>query len=1072
MSEPKRVPLQTLEFPESLGHATKKEKKGEKGKQLAPSFRFTLALPESNEKACPEFNYAQLLKAAEKKRRKEQKRGDENSANGLDPFDDDDDDDKLREMAKRFEAKYGTATAGRKRHNKIDDYVDLGAGYDENDSFIDNTDAYDEIVPEEMTTVLGGFYINCGALEYKTAEGQPLVHNNNNNNNNNIHDEDESSESSEDDAEAAESPKRTEKRILSSTEEDETEDIITVDHPRKKQKLDENVDKKSNHEGIVKKKKKQNLEQSQQQPQQQQQLDLDALNRRKNAIAQNLSKEKPDASEGGGADDPDQERKRAEKSELQRTKCITDKKPDIMKKLEKKTLVNGIDGKKLDLKKLGGKDSNIDDAIESVVNAGRVEDESSRETSDSGKSRGIAGTESECDDGDKEESILPESLPEDLKDIVYKLKLHANNKEGKTKFFNSTVNAYLFRLKTAIDSVMPSVVERHNKDCQRIAEEKGIEGSLSDAESTDAEENPNKNSEKLKIPRKRFPWTEETKKLVYEISKARRQYFEVVRPRKETIEPFVANFMESEVFPLWPPGWVRLQTLLSYSNSEPNVKRKAKKPAPTGSSVVSSSANAGVPNCTGRIDAPPSTNNMNPGQERVITPTSFSKTVTASTTASNSLSENPLNFTVAAQSTKTHDINTERKQQPSKYKDKNRESPMMSSSQYENSIVTTTGGTSLSSLAKISAVPTSQLMPHKTNKSHLDKFNLMDLTGSSLSITPVNETQITQKNSKPNDLRKDVVSITAYSDCNLGNASNAVSISETVHSQSGHVSVSRQQPQDTVSYLTTQMQQQPSSVSSHSKSFPLKHRFLQESIEVAKSSEKIRSDEKDSEVSKSERREKRRDRDRDRDRDRGRGGDGKHSGKSHDAKKRKKEQRLDSGVNEVQQTLIPSTSATTGSGDALGCSVAQTQAQSQKQQQQQQPHSQPAASLSTKEQEQRQIDETVAATSFLSRIINDEPQSSRVISEPPRKEAPSLAEEPAGGNVIQPTEQENDVQMVMRSLKELEEMQNSPNHSPGGGMQKPSKSNVQYIGYQEDYLRLYHKKEDKLRIPKKEEPHW
>lgn len=65
MSEAKRVPLQTLEFPESLGHATKKEKKGNMGKQLAPSFRFTLTLPESNEKTCPEFNYAQLLKAAE-----------------------------------------------------------------------------------------------------------------------------------------------------------------------------------------------------------------------------------------------------------------------------------------------------------------------------------------------------------------------------------------------------------------------------------------------------------------------------------------------------------------------------------------------------------------------------------------------------------------------------------------------------------------------------------------------------------------------------------------------------------------------------------------------------------------------------------------------------------------------------------------------------------------------------------------------------------------------------------------------------------------------------------------------
>jgi len=65
MSEAKRVPLQTLEFPESLGHATKKEKKGNMGKQLAPSFRFTLTLPESNEKTCPEFNYSQLLKSAE-----------------------------------------------------------------------------------------------------------------------------------------------------------------------------------------------------------------------------------------------------------------------------------------------------------------------------------------------------------------------------------------------------------------------------------------------------------------------------------------------------------------------------------------------------------------------------------------------------------------------------------------------------------------------------------------------------------------------------------------------------------------------------------------------------------------------------------------------------------------------------------------------------------------------------------------------------------------------------------------------------------------------------------------------
>lgn len=58
----KRVPLQSLEFPDRLEPA-KKDK--DKGKQVAPSLRFDLALHESNEKAYPEFNYAQLVKLEE-----------------------------------------------------------------------------------------------------------------------------------------------------------------------------------------------------------------------------------------------------------------------------------------------------------------------------------------------------------------------------------------------------------------------------------------------------------------------------------------------------------------------------------------------------------------------------------------------------------------------------------------------------------------------------------------------------------------------------------------------------------------------------------------------------------------------------------------------------------------------------------------------------------------------------------------------------------------------------------------------------------------------------------------------
>merc|ERR1712141_189993 len=84
-----------------------------------------------------------------------------------------DDDGLVQALAKKFEAKYGSASEKikkKKKARKVDDYADLGYGYDTDDSFIDDSEVHDELVPETVTTAHGGFYINTGLLEFKPRE--------------------------------------------------------------------------------------------------------------------------------------------------------------------------------------------------------------------------------------------------------------------------------------------------------------------------------------------------------------------------------------------------------------------------------------------------------------------------------------------------------------------------------------------------------------------------------------------------------------------------------------------------------------------------------------------------------------------------------------------------------------------------------------------------------------------------------------------------------------------------------------------------------------------------------------
>jgi len=163
----------------------KKVKKGVTP-DMARTFRFTLPLEDQNnpkdKTTFNEFNWLDLVADAEQARvkaklgeivrKKAELTGEKDPARHLDQFASDDD-GLVQALAKKFEAKYGSASEKikkKKKARKVDDYADLGYGYDTDDSFIDDSEVHDELVPETVTTAHGGFYINSGLLEFKPRE--------------------------------------------------------------------------------------------------------------------------------------------------------------------------------------------------------------------------------------------------------------------------------------------------------------------------------------------------------------------------------------------------------------------------------------------------------------------------------------------------------------------------------------------------------------------------------------------------------------------------------------------------------------------------------------------------------------------------------------------------------------------------------------------------------------------------------------------------------------------------------------------------------------------------------------
>ncbi|XP_019508788.1 PREDICTED: ubinuclein-2 [Hipposideros armiger] len=124
--------------------------------------RLELVLKDPTDESCVEFSYPELLLCGEQRNLKK-------PVPTEDPFNDERHERQEVEMlAKKFEMKYG-GKSRKHRKDRLQDLIDIGFGYDETDPFIDNSEAYDELVPASLTTKYGGFYINTGTLQFRQA---------------------------------------------------------------------------------------------------------------------------------------------------------------------------------------------------------------------------------------------------------------------------------------------------------------------------------------------------------------------------------------------------------------------------------------------------------------------------------------------------------------------------------------------------------------------------------------------------------------------------------------------------------------------------------------------------------------------------------------------------------------------------------------------------------------------------------------------------------------------------------------------------------------------------------------
>ncbi|XP_020934751.1 ubinuclein-2 isoform X2 [Sus scrofa] len=227
-------------------------------------------------------------------------------------------------------------------------------------------------------------------------------------------------------------------------------------------------------------------------------------------------------------------------------------------------------------------------------------------------------------------SHLEAFVPCNKETLVKRLKkLHLNVQDDRLR-------EPLQKLKLAVSNVMPEQLFKYQEDCQARNQAKCAKFQTDEErEKNGSEEDDDEKPGKRVIgPRKKFHWDDTIRTLLCNLVEIKLGCYELEPNKSQSAEDYLKSFMETEVKPLWPKGWMQARMLFKESRSvhnhltsapakkkvipapKPKVKEcSPKKDQKTPASLV---ASAGGPSTSSSTSAVASTSSgSTPAQETI-----------------------------------------------------------------------------------------------------------------------------------------------------------------------------------------------------------------------------------------------------------------------------------------------------------------------------------------------------------------------------------------------------------------------------------------------------------------------